>query len=84
MLNLENRENEVMLGTDPDFLHSQPDSYPAVKEDNYVNEASSSMNDSFQRNQFRRSTIGTQWHPQSIDGTKYYPVKIFPIISTIK
>ena len=73
-----------MLGTDPDFLHSQPDSYPAVKEDNYVNEASSSMNDSFQRNQFRRSTIGTQWHPQSIDGTKYYPVKIFPIISTIK
>ena len=52
VLNLENREVTSMQG----------EQWPGGQENN-------GRGQSFQRGErFRHSTIGTQWHPQSIDG----------------
>ena len=58
-----------MSDVDPDILQPEPGHNNQQYVDNVSKQGRNNESyGSFDRNQFRRSTIGTQWQPQSIDG----------------
>ena len=58
-----------MSDVDPDILHQESGHNHQQYTDNLAKQDRTNESyGSFDRNQFRRSTIGTQWQPQAIDG----------------
>ena len=76
-----------MSDVDPDILHQESGHNHQQYTDNLEKQDRTNESyGSFDRNQFRRSTIGTQWQPQAIDGEiitihcvnwKFYVMYIF-------